>query len=342
MRVDEVVDVKRIGRVRNDIPEKAGARVRTAVKDKAAAIGVTRTKRHLAWNQVEVLRRARGGVGVMVHLVHDLNTAGWLDAEAPHRGVVRTGIRLRHQLLRQLFWQLPAQCRAAIPAVPIRPATVSQAGELESGASGLVPHYTNLDEFFHTRVSQMLTPDYLKAAFKHYRSTAHENEGGEASEKAHAGPGEKRKVPLLTRANLLPEMEFFDHDQGFTPLNLSVAKLASLATSQGFWKPHSMFVSGTTQKTSPVCQNIWFRIRRDRSKAARMDWMNKLLYGPEYGPEDDMAIEQALTAHNDGPAPSVTNPLTYAECVLAFDPHQCAAHEPGATNASMATQGARF
>lgn len=191
----------------------------------------------------------------------------------------------------------------------------SQAGELESGASGLVPHYTNLDEFFHTRVSQMLTPDYLKAAFKHYRSTAHENEGGEASEKAHAGPGEKRKVPLLTRANLLPEMEFFDHDQGFTPLNLSVAKLASLATSQGFWKPHSMFVSGTTQKTSPVCQNIWFRIRRDRSKAARMDWMNKLLYGPEYGPEDDMAIEQALTAHNDGPAPSVTNPLTYAECV---------------------------
>ena len=46
-----------------------------------------------------------------------------------------------------------------------------------------------------------------------------------------------------------------------------------------------------------------------------MDWMNKLLYGPEYGPEDDMAIEQALTAHNDGPAPSVTNPLTYAECV---------------------------
>ena len=167
----------------------------------------------------------------------------------------------------------------------------------------------------HTRVGQMLTPDYLKAAFKHYRSTAHENEGGEASEKAHAGPGEKRKVPLLTRANLLPEMEYFDHDQGFTPLNLSVAKLASLATSQGFWKPHSMFVSGTTQKPSPVCQNIWFRIRRDRSKAARMDWMNKLLYGPEYGPEDDMAIEQALTAHNDGPAPSVTNPLTYAECV---------------------------
>ena len=87
--------------------------------------------------------------------------------------------------------------------------------------------YTNLDEFFHTRVGQMLTPDYLKAAFKHYRSTAHENEGGEASEKAHAGPGEKRKVPLLTRANLLPEMEYFDHDQGFTPLNLSVAKLAS-------------------------------------------------------------------------------------------------------------------
>ena len=55
VRVDEVVDVERIWRVRNDIPEKAGARVRTAVKDKAAAIGACAAHE-------DALRAARRGL----------------------------------------------------------------------------------------------------------------------------------------------------------------------------------------------------------------------------------------------------------------------------------------
>jgi hypothetical protein len=168
-------------------------------------------------------------------------------------------------------------------------------------------------------VGERFTVAYLKDAFKYWLSRAPQNEFSDASLNI-LRPGQHAGTHTITRTSLLGDVEYFKHERGLAPLRLTVGKLTSFMISEEYAQLHTMFASGVGAsggQPHPVLQNLWLAVRERPRIGGSVSIINKLLYGPAYDTATDSLIDDALDGAMEGPDTTVTNSLSYAECILA-------------------------
>ena len=168
--------------------------------------------------------------------------------------------------------------------------------------------YASWDVCPYLSIGDLYTRAYLIDAYQHWLSSGASGSESGPSTLSVDMPGQEGHCPVMTRASLLTDVEYWEHQEGFTELNLQRAKAAGMRVAQKQAKLHAHFASSTSGEPSALVHSLWARVRKQPKLAENVSIMNKLIYGPS-----SRAAARSVAARSSHPSEMSGSSMRTAE-----------------------------